>query len=213
MTQSMNEVREAIKYLKIGFNVDREKDLTTYGKHLLVLLSVAQSFLDAEGEFPKKALTYDREVIEINSKNFSVINGKYNAGWNDAIDQCISVHLSIMAKKDEEIEQLRVQLAGCGVAALGYATGKNAVSKGDYGYSESFGDVMRLQAKYQEQVKEISDLKRKLEENEKNSVRRICSKHQVPDSNCDICKIHFPFTIDTDEYCKSAGYIKKYYKN
>jgi len=48
----------------------------------------------------------------------------------------------------EEIDQLRVQLAGCGVAALGYAKDKNDVKKGDYGWSQSFQDVKDLWDKY-----------------------------------------------------------------
>jgi hypothetical protein len=42
-----------------------------------------------------------------------------------------------------ENEQLRVQLAGCGVAALGNTIEavKQRVSKGDYGWSASYGDV------------------------------------------------------------------------
>ena len=50
---------------------------------------------------------------------------------------------------EDQREQLQVQLAGCGVAALGYATGKNSCNEGDYGWSASFDDVMRLRKKYE----------------------------------------------------------------
>ena len=59
-------------------------------------------------------------------------------------------------KLKEEIERLRVQLAGCGVAALGYATGKNAIEKGSYGYSASFQDVVDLWDKYQKLRERVS---------------------------------------------------------
>ena len=51
-------------------------------------------------------------------------------------------------KLKDEVEQLRVQLAGCGVAAFGYAKGKNDCKKGDYGWSQSFEDVKTLWDKY-----------------------------------------------------------------
>jgi hypothetical protein len=43
----------------------------------------------------------------------------------------------------------------------------------------------------------------------KPTVDSICSAHMgKPDKDCKLCKIHFPFSIDTDKYCKSAGYVK-----
>jgi hypothetical protein len=46
-----------------------------------------------------------------------------------------------VASLSEQLEQTRVQLAGCGCEALGYASDCNP---GDYGWSESLGDVRRL---------------------------------------------------------------------
>lgn len=57
-------------------------------------------------------------------------------------------HKALIKEMTDEIEQLRVQLAGCGVAALGYAKGKNDCKKGDYGWSQSFEDVKNLWNKY-----------------------------------------------------------------
>jgi regulator of replication initiation timing len=42
-----------------------------------------------------------------------------------------------------ELEQDRVRLAGCGVAALGYVQA-DELKPGDYGHSASLDDVMRL---------------------------------------------------------------------
>lgn len=44
-----------------------------------------------------------------------------------------------------DLDQTRVQLAGCGVAALGSG---NEVQKGDYGYSASFDDVRKLRHRF-----------------------------------------------------------------
>ncbi len=53
---------------------------------------------------------------------------------------------TILKERDDlitEIEQLRVQLAGCGVAAMQNTPDsiKNRAVEGDYGYSASYADV------------------------------------------------------------------------
>jgi hypothetical protein len=91
--------------------------------------------------------------------------------WSDVLSSAISL-IQDYQKLKEEIERLRVQLAGCGVAALGYATGKNAIEKGSYGYSASFQDVVDLWDKHQklrERVEKLNtkrmDIEVKQEEN------------------------------------------------
>lgn len=43
-----------------------------------------------------------------------------------------------------EAEQLRVQLAGCAVAAQGCTTGPNVAVRGDYGWSGSYQQVLEV---------------------------------------------------------------------
>ena len=78
----------------------------------------------------------------------------------DAIEQCAYMDFSdskfmseeidelraAMKERDAEIEQLRVQLAGCGVAAMQNTESSKAdrVTRGGYGWSESYGDVCRM---------------------------------------------------------------------
>lgn len=52
---------------------------------------------------------------------------------------------SALAALRAEVEQLTVQLAGCGVAALGNAESskEHRAKRGDYGYSESYAEVCR----------------------------------------------------------------------
>ena len=55
--------------------------------------------------------------------------------------------LAPKAGPKDEVDQLRVQLAGCGVAALGW--NQNPAKVGDYGWSQSYQDVLELRRKYE----------------------------------------------------------------
>jgi hypothetical protein len=48
----------------------------------------------------------------------------------------------------ERIQQLEVQLAGCGVAATGWASGEQQAIEGEYGWSKSYAAVVELRAKW-----------------------------------------------------------------
>ncbi len=56
-----------------------------------------------------------------------------------------------MRKEDEKIEQLRVQLAGCSAAALGWNSER--AKCGGYGWSIAYQDVIDLRMKYEELLK------------------------------------------------------------
>ena len=69
---------------------------------------------------------------------------------NQALKAKVAGHAAeverLTAERDalkEELEHERVRLAACGVAAMGYED-KNPLEPGDYGYSASYGDVLRF---------------------------------------------------------------------
>ncbi len=64
----------------------------------------------------------------------------------------------------DETEQLRVQLAGCGVAALGGIQGDMLIRQGDYGWSASYQDVVNLRLKYDALHKQLEDTNTELRE-------------------------------------------------
>ena len=54
-----------------------------------------------------------------------------------------------MTTLEEEVDRLRVQLAGCGVAAMGWNKPPSLATKGMYGWSASYQDVLDLRRKYE----------------------------------------------------------------
>ena len=63
----------------------------------------------------------------------------------------------------QTIDQLRVQLAGCGVAAKGGIDEKHLALPDDYGWSPDYQDVVDLRRAYEKALAEIEELKRQLE--------------------------------------------------
>lgn len=59
---------------------------------------------------------------------------------------------------ENQIEQLRVQMAGCSVAATGYIKGENACKPGQYGWSRGYEDVKTLYLKYDQAYKALKKI-------------------------------------------------------
>jgi len=65
------------------------------------------------------------------------------------VEEIFVLTLALKKAKDD-LEHEQVRLAGCGVAALGYsASNGKDLKPGDYGYSASYGDVLRLRDSYE----------------------------------------------------------------
>jgi hypothetical protein len=65
---------------------------------------------------------------------------------NEGLKESFESVLSQLKERDAELEQTRVQLAGCGVAAMQNTeeSKTNRVERGAYGWSASYGDVCRM---------------------------------------------------------------------
>ena len=72
----------------------------------------------------------------------------------DAIPEDVSERLAAV---HSEIEQLRVQLAGCSAAALGATAEENIATEGMYGCSPAYQDVLDLRRKYETVVTDLCE--------------------------------------------------------
>jgi hypothetical protein len=71
-------------------------------------------------------------------------------GERHRADRCEAALRAALARA----EQAEVQLAGCGVAALGGIGDRFPVAKkGDYGWSQSYEDVVLLRTRFEELVR------------------------------------------------------------
>lgn len=57
--------------------------------------------------------------------------------------------LTAYTRLENDRDRLEMQLAGCGVAALGWSQGELSAKPGDYAYSVSYGDVVKLRDEFE----------------------------------------------------------------
>ena len=87
------------------------------------------------------------------------------ARYKALVNTCMELMTELQSDPEQcHCEQLHVQLAGCGVAALGGT--KDPAKRGDYGWSPTYQDVLELRRKYDKAV---------------DALRRIrdCNTHSV----------------------------------
>jgi predicted nucleic acid-binding Zn-ribbon protein len=96
---------------------------------------------------------------------------------------------SSLSVAQEEIEKLQVQLAGCGVAALGCTSPETICTQDQWGWSQSYQDVLDLRLKYDA----LQSRERELVEGLRNIrlflVQHICNVHNhvTPELFADVC--------------------------
>jgi len=89
--------------------------------------------------------------------------------------------LADVERLKKELEQERVRLAGCGVAALGYG---EELSKDSYGFSASYQDVLNLRKKYESEVERL-----KKGSPDTSCLAWLLDKWQAGDTGRNLCPI------------------------
>ena len=87
----------------------------------------------------------------------------------------IQVELEQLAASQQEVEQLRVQLAGCGVAALAntHESRQQSAKQGDYGWSQSYQDVLDAIGREINLREQLDSSQREVETIRKQTAREI----------------------------------------
>jgi hypothetical protein len=73
-------------------------------------------------------------------------------------DRLIADKDAVIRERDGEIERLRVQLAGCGVAALGGTSPETICTQDQWGWSPAYQSTLELRIKHDALSKRVAEL-------------------------------------------------------
>ena len=136
-----------------------------------------------------RAYTVEAEALLLALGRYAA-EQSHSEGWKERVEVRHALaaleRASATREPMAEVEQLRVQLAGCGAAALG-AT-KEPAKRGDYGWSPSYEDVLNLRLRCDAAEAELARLRLVMRSllNAVDRLSRTYSLHQIRDEHLDV---------------------------
>lgn len=122
---------------------------------------VIDSVILPESEETKIDWTDSWEVADLVVKNLgSRFDDSEDYIWSevkDAVDEVTEHYENKIEDLEDQLEQMRVQMAGISVVASGCTSGPNLAKEGDYGWSIPYQDVLKLRQKYDDIEGEFDD--------------------------------------------------------
>lgn len=112
----------------------------------------------SRGALEGDMVRYKKELVQIAAVAVAALEavaaGAVKFGSLVKCQQEVMAIRDLVTRKENEREQLQVQLAGCSVAALGWS-GDAPAKPGEYGWSQSYQDALDLRNKYELLLKEL----------------------------------------------------------
>lgn len=95
-------------------------------------------------------IAYDAFIKSLGLK--SEVGVAWAPGWGELPEKNQNAWRAVadaLGAREDVGEQVLVQLAGCGVAALGGTSDPQVAKPGDYGWSPAYGDVLKLRLAFE----------------------------------------------------------------
>lgn len=148
--ENLGTVEEITKgYLGVIVRMDNADPQATFNFNPENLEVVQKLVPEEEDEKAQNTIVWDDEAIS---------NARQRAIMAAMVDTKTFLSLlDIFERFSKDLEQTRVQLAGCSVAAKGFSN--QQATQGQYGWSASYQDVLDLRAAYDKTRRELAEMR------------------------------------------------------